>query len=191
MACVRAGLLGRVQRPLLPQRRAAPAPPRARAARCSSGRGARRRPLAVAPRAQALQARGRSFPAEHIAVRRVLGEGSYGQVFEVRGRRGRNPEALAGQGRRTARTSQAAGGQTRTHARPPPVPARTARGARRAPAPRPHARLTPPPHACAPHAQGLLDVGSGNERVVLKRVKARVHVSPLQTTRPGGRARGA
>jgi hypothetical protein len=55
---------------------------------CSSSSAARRslsRALAVAPRA-GLQSRGRAYSAESIAVKRVLGEGSYGQVFEVRKR---------------------------------------------------------------------------------------------------------
>ncbi|GBF87958.1 hypothetical protein Rsub_00670 [Raphidocelis subcapitata] len=74
--------------------------PAPRAAPLRAVRSTRRRAPAVLAQ---LQARGRSFSAEHIAVRRVLGEGSYGQVFE-----------------------------------------------------------------------GTLDVGAGNERVVLKRVKSRV-----------------
>ena len=51
-------------------------------ASAAHSRAARRRG-ALAVRA-ALQARGTAFPAEAITVKRVLGEGSYGQVFEVR-----------------------------------------------------------------------------------------------------------
>jgi hypothetical protein len=54
--------------------------------RCALGRRgllplSRQRSLAVCA---ALQARGREIAAEQLTPRRVLGEGSYGQVFEVR-----------------------------------------------------------------------------------------------------------
>lgn len=102
----------------------------------------RRRALAVAPRA-ALQARGRAYSADQLAVKRVLGEGSYGQVFEVSRRPLRLPQLLLA----TNPSSQA---------------------------------CLATPRSLIWHyviLQGFLEVDSESEKVVLKRVKQRVHVS--------------
>lgn len=66
---------------------AAPLPAAAR------GGPAGRRRFGAEVKAQALVARGRSYSAEQVAVKKPLGEGSYGQVFEVRGARTSHPRA--------------------------------------------------------------------------------------------------
>jgi len=59
-----------------------------RARLCRQPRAVRLRPgrRGLCVRGQALSKRGRSFPAEALTVQRPLGEGSFGQVFEVSSR---------------------------------------------------------------------------------------------------------
>lgn len=90
----------------------------------------------LAPRLQArFTARGTSVSADKITLKKVLGEGSYGTVFEVR-LQGSQPAAAKSSSR----------------------------------------WLEDSRSPCMAGLQGLLDTPGGEERVVLKRVKARVQV---------------